>query len=99
MSFSRQPIGGVRGYTISQIGLHWIIAALVFAQLIFGESMTEAIEVAEDGEPVALPSLGSVPQHCRDCAAPGCHGNNNQAGHDPNGESPSATGHGHDDLG
>ncbi len=44
--------GSVRGYTISQIGLHWLIAALVFAQLIFGESMTEAIEAAEEGEPV-----------------------------------------------
>jgi cytochrome b561 len=52
MTMTSDRTGSVRGYTISQIGLHWLIAALVFAQLIFGESMTEAIEAAEEGDPV-----------------------------------------------
>jgi cytochrome b561 len=52
MTITTDRTGSVRGYSIYQIGLHWIIAALVFAQLIFGESMTEAIEAAEEGEPV-----------------------------------------------
>ena len=53
MTMTTDQICGVRGYTIYQIGLHWLIAALVFVQLIFGESMTEAIEAAEDGGPVS----------------------------------------------
>ena len=53
MTMTLNRIGGVRGYSIYQIGLHWLIALLVFAQLIFGESMTEAIEAAEEGEPVS----------------------------------------------
>lgn len=53
MTMSKDRIGGVRGYTIWQIGLHWLIATLVFAQLIFGESMTEAIEAVEEGEQVS----------------------------------------------
>ena len=43
----------VHGYSIWQIGLHWLIAALVFAQLVFGESMTEFVEAAEEGEPAS----------------------------------------------
>jgi len=42
--------GALRGYSVYQIGLHWLIAALVFVQLIFGESMTEVIEAAEEGQ-------------------------------------------------
>jgi cytochrome b561 len=42
-----------RGYTTLQIGLHWLIAALVLVQLVFGESMTESVQAAEKGEPVA----------------------------------------------
>lgn len=53
MTMTRDQIGIVRGYTIYQIGLHWLIAALVFAQLIFGESMTAAIEAAEENEAVS----------------------------------------------
>ena len=53
MTMTRDRIGDIPGYTIYQIGLHWLIAALVFAQLIFGESMTEAIEAAEEGESVS----------------------------------------------
>ncbi len=53
MNMTSEHAGGVRGYTINQIGLHWLIAVLVFAQLIFGESMTEAIEAAEEGEQVS----------------------------------------------
>ena len=44
--------GTVRGYSIYQISLHWLIAALVFVQLVFGESMAEFVE-AEEGEPVS----------------------------------------------
>ncbi len=43
------------GYSATQILLHWAIAALVFFQLVFGESMSEVIEAAEEGEtPEAL---------------------------------------------
>jgi cytochrome b561 len=42
-----------KGYSGAQIGLHWLIAALVFFQLIFGESIKEAAE--------ALERDGSVP--------------------------------------
>lgn len=38
------------GYSLAQIVLHWAIAALVLFQLVFGESMAEAIEAAEEGE-------------------------------------------------
>lgn len=53
MITTRVQIGTARGYTIYQISLHWLIAALVFTQLIFGESMTEAIEAAEEGVPAS----------------------------------------------
>ena len=38
-----------RGYSGLQISLHWILAALVLFQLIFGESMTAVVDAAEDG--------------------------------------------------
>ncbi|WP_193336993.1 cytochrome b [Devosia beringensis] len=38
------------GYSSLQIGLHWLIAALIFFQLVFGESMVAATEAAEEGE-------------------------------------------------
>ncbi|WP_224702314.1 cytochrome b [Devosia aquimaris] len=38
------------GYAPIQIGLHWLMAAMVLFQLIFGESMAEATEAAEEGE-------------------------------------------------
>ena len=53
MTTKRDQTGGVQGYTVYQIGLHWLIAALVFAQLVFGESMTETIEAAEEGAPTS----------------------------------------------
>lgn len=53
MTITGDDGGSARGYSLYQIGLHWVIAALVFAQLIFGESMTEAIEAAEEGEAVS----------------------------------------------
>jgi cytochrome b561 len=34
----------IAGYSGLQIGLHWSIAALVFFQLVFGESMTIVVE-------------------------------------------------------
>lgn len=43
----------VQGYSALQIGLHWLIAALVVVQLVFGESMTEFMDAAEEGEPVS----------------------------------------------
>ncbi len=42
----------VAGYSSLQILLHWVIAALVFFQLIFGESMAEAGDAAREGTPV-----------------------------------------------
>jgi cytochrome b561 len=53
MTMTQDDGGLVRRYTLYQIGLHWLIAALVFAQLFFVESMTEALEAAEEGEPVS----------------------------------------------
>lgn len=41
------------GYSRLQVSLHWVIAALVLFQLLFGESMAEAIEAAEEGEKVS----------------------------------------------
>lgn len=37
------------GYRLSQVVLHWSIAALVIFQLVFGESMAEVVEAAEEG--------------------------------------------------
>ena len=42
-----------RGYSTLQIGLHWLIAALVLVQFVFGESMTEFVEAAKEGEPAS----------------------------------------------
>jgi len=41
------PARSLSGYTGLQIALHWIIAALVLIQLIFGESITDTIEAVE----------------------------------------------------
>ena len=38
------------GYSSIQIGLHWLIAALVLFQLLFGESMVAATDAAEEGQ-------------------------------------------------
>lgn len=37
------------GYSIAQITLHWLIAALVLFQLVFGESMVAVVDAAEEG--------------------------------------------------
>lgn len=58
---AREPDGDIngdqtvstQGYSIPQIGLHWLIAALVLVQLVFDESMTGFVEAAEEGEPVS----------------------------------------------
>ena len=54
MTMTNERTGGLNGYSIHQIVLHWLIAVLVFAQLIFGESMTEAIEAGEEGRQVSV---------------------------------------------
>ena len=38
------------GYSVAQIALHWLIAALVLFQLVFGESMVAVVDAAEEGE-------------------------------------------------
>lgn len=43
----------VQGYSGWQIGLHWLIAALVLFQIVFGEVMEEAMEAIEDNEAIA----------------------------------------------
>ena len=53
MTIAVDRIEVVRGYSILQIGLHWLIAALVLVQLVFGESMAEFVEAAEEGEAVS----------------------------------------------
>lgn len=37
------------GYSTAQIALHWLIAALVLFQLVFGESMVAVFDAAEEG--------------------------------------------------
>lgn len=53
MSMVENRIDAVQGYSVYQIVLHWLIAALVFVQLIFGESMTNVVDAAEEGTPVS----------------------------------------------
>jgi len=43
------PTATRSGYSPVQILLHWLIAALVLFQLVFGESMAEAVEAVEEG--------------------------------------------------
>lgn len=42
-------LGARAGYSGTQIGLHWIIAALVILQLLFGEDMSAVIKAVERG--------------------------------------------------
>lgn len=42
-----------QGYSGSQIALHWIIAALVVFQLVFGEAMNAVMRAAERGTPIS----------------------------------------------
>lgn len=37
------------GYSAAQIALHWLIAALVLFQLLFGESMVAVVDATEEG--------------------------------------------------
>ena len=49
------------GYSTLQITLHWLIAALVAFQLIFGEGMTSVREAAEEGvTPSSVDSAVSI---------------------------------------
>ncbi|MBA1139377.1 cytochrome b [Mesorhizobium neociceri] len=50
------------GYSAYQIALHWITAALVLFQLLFGESMTTVVDAADEGQPVSAldQTLGSA---------------------------------------
>lgn len=51
--------GGTRpkGYTISQIALHWIIAVLVLSQALLGEGIEEAWEAYSEGATPAADEL------------------------------------------
>ena len=42
-----------RGYSTTQVALHWVIAALVAFQLLFGESMGAVMEAEERGRSVS----------------------------------------------
>lgn len=46
------PNAAPTGYRASQITLHWIIAALVLFQLLFGGAMENAVRAARRGEPL-----------------------------------------------
>lgn len=41
------------GYTRLQIGIHWLVVAMVAVQLVIGESMTEMVDAIEEGETVS----------------------------------------------
>jgi cytochrome b561 len=45
------------GYSVTQISLHWLIAALVLFQILFGESMDAAMDAAEEGEAISAGDL------------------------------------------
>lgn len=38
-----------KGYSVTQIGLHWIVAVLIVLQLVFGEAIGDAWEEMEEG--------------------------------------------------
>ncbi len=48
-TFDNQPKAKSKGYSLLQISLHWLIAALVIFQLFFGESMTHAVDAVAQG--------------------------------------------------
>ncbi len=43
-----------KGYSFTQIRLHWIVAVLILFQFVFGESIGEAWEAYTDGTPVTM---------------------------------------------
>ena len=47
---ARRPGGSREGYSGIQIALHWVIAALVLFQLLFGESMQRTIRAMAEGQ-------------------------------------------------
>lgn len=46
------------GYSVAQLALHWIIAALVLFQLVFGEVMGDAMRAIERGDSAGAEGLG-----------------------------------------
>ena len=52
-----------RGYTVTQIALHWVIAALVVFQLIFGEDIVPAYRALRRGTEAAAAELFSANMH------------------------------------
>lgn len=48
-NFDNQIKTKSNGYSVLQISLHWLIAALVVFQLFFDESMTHAVDAAAEG--------------------------------------------------
>lgn len=55
--------GSIAGYSAPQIVLHWLIAALVLFQLVFGESMGVALDAAEEGTPVPAADANLASAH------------------------------------
>jgi len=51
------------GYSVLQITLHWLIAALVAFQLVFGEGMTNVREAAEEGATASSLDFGVSVAH------------------------------------
>ncbi|MDW6021753.1 cytochrome b/b6 domain-containing protein [Mesorhizobium sp. BAC0120] len=47
------PIAGKTGYSPTQILLHWVIAALVLFQLVFGDSIGHVLRAAKRGRAVS----------------------------------------------
>lgn len=50
------------GYSGWQIGMHWLIVAMVAVQLLIAENMTEMVDAAEEGEKVSggVSALGNL---------------------------------------
>lgn len=50
-------MSALKGYSLTQIGLHWAVAVLIVFQLIFGEAMGDAWEAVKEG---AVPQIGAM---------------------------------------
>lgn len=50
-------MSALKGYSFTQIRLHWVVAVLIIFQLIFGEDMGAAWDAVEEG---AVPQMGTM---------------------------------------
>ncbi|MFN7223753.1 MAG: cytochrome b [Paracoccaceae bacterium] len=51
------PIPSPKGYSLTQIALHWLVAGLIALQFLLNEPMSDAWDVVEDGGSVGFDPL------------------------------------------